>query len=205
MMVHDPSRPESRFLPPSGRPSLLRVIAGAGIACCVALAACDGVSPPPPGHVANAVPPQAVNDGTLGLVRIRLTQEVESQGASAFGKWMADHGMQSTKASYLANELRKLGLTTILVGIPGDVIESAVRQCDETLKTHADTGPDAIKKMLDAFAPFGVTQAQIEKRIQSRIEAIRPAQFVQLDPDHDRPHRTLQRGVQRRARLWGDL
>jgi hypothetical protein len=100
--------------------SAIRHAAAVAAMLVATLAAGCGVSDPPPGHIATSVPPQAVNDGTVGLVRIRLTQEVESQGASAFGKWLADHGMESAKATYLANELRTLGLTTILIGIPGD-------------------------------------------------------------------------------------
>jgi len=34
--------------------------------------------------------------------------------------------------------------------------------------------------MLDAFKPYGVSKEQIEKRIQCRMDAIRPAQVVQL-------------------------
>jgi len=68
----------------------------------------------------------------------------------------------------------------ILSIIPGDVIEAAIQQCEQTLKTTADTGPEAIKKMLAAFEKFHVSKAQIEQRIQCRIEAIRPAQMIQL-------------------------
>jgi hypothetical protein len=68
----------------------------------------------------------------------------------------------------------------ILGVIPGDVIEAAVRECERTLKASADTSPEGLKKLVGAFAEFGVTQAQIEKRIQCRLAAIRPAQVVQL-------------------------
>jgi len=68
----------------------------------------------------------------------------------------------------------------ILGIIPGDVIEAAVQQCEQTLKASADTSPEAIKKILIAFEKFKVNKAQIEQRIQCRIEAIRPAQVIQL-------------------------
>lgn len=80
----------------------------------------------------------------------------------------------------VANQGARRLRACILGVIPGDVIEAAVRQCEETLRANADTSPEALKKIVDAFAPFGVTQGQIEKRIQSRLEAIRPAQVVQL-------------------------
>ena len=68
----------------------------------------------------------------------------------------------------------------ILGVIPGDVIEAAVAQCELTLKAKADTGPDAIKKMMESFEKYGVTKEQIEKRIQRRLDSITPAQVVSL-------------------------
>jgi hypothetical protein len=64
--------------------------------------------------------------------------------------------------------------------IPADVIERAMTQADVTLKSKADTSPEAMGKMVDAFAPFGVTKEHIEKRIQRRLDAITPAQVVNL-------------------------
>ena len=68
----------------------------------------------------------------------------------------------------------------ILGVIPGDVIEAAVAQCELTLKAKADTGPDAIKKMVESFEAYKVTKEQIEKRIQRRLDSITPAQVVSL-------------------------
>jgi len=68
----------------------------------------------------------------------------------------------------------------ILGIIPGDIIEMAVKQCEQTLKAKADTSPEALKKLCDAFLAFGVTKDQIEKRIQRRIDTITPAQIVSL-------------------------
>ena len=48
------------------------------------------------------------------------------------------------------------------------------------MKASADTSPDALKKLCAAFDAIHVTREQIEKRIQCRLEAIRPAQVVQL-------------------------
>lgn len=64
--------------------------------------------------------------------------------------------------------------------IPKDVQDAAERQAVHTLRANADTSPEAMVKMLEAFAPFGVTKAHIEKRIQRRIDAIEPAQVVML-------------------------
>lgn len=80
----------------------------------------------------------------------------------------------------VANQGARRLRACILAVIPGDVTEAAVKQCEITMKTTADTSPEAMQKMVDAFAPFGVTREQIEKRIQRRIDAIQPAQVVSL-------------------------
>lgn len=69
----------------------------------------------------------------------------------------------------------------ILGVIPGDVTEEAVKQCEVTLRSTADTSPEASTKMLKAFQDnFSVTKEQIEKKIQRRIESIQPAQVISL-------------------------
>lgn len=80
----------------------------------------------------------------------------------------------------VANQGARRLRACILAVIPGDVTEAAVAQCETTMKTKADTSPDAMKKMIDAFDSFGVTKEQIEKRIQRRLDAIQPAQVVSL-------------------------
>lgn len=81
----------------------------------------------------------------------------------------------------IANIAQRRKRAVILTVIPGDVIEAALEQCEETLNANVDLSPEALKKMSDAFqAEFGVTRGQIEKRCQCRLEAIRPAQVVQL-------------------------
>ncbi|WP_387468295.1 hypothetical protein [Photorhabdus sp. RM323S] len=81
----------------------------------------------------------------------------------------------------VANQGSRRLRACILGVIPGDVIESAVNQCDVTLRSNADTSPDAIKKMIAVFKDeFGVSSEQIQKRIQCRVEAMRPAQMVQM-------------------------
>jgi hypothetical protein len=79
-----------------------------------------------------------------------------------------------------ANQGARRLRAAILAIIPGDVIESAVNQCEETLKAKADTSSEALKKLVDAFETFKVTKEQIEKRIQRRLDTITPAQLIQL-------------------------
>ena len=66
----------------------------------------------------------------------------------------------------------------ILGVIPGDVIEAALAQCDDTMKANAIATPEAISKLVEAFKEFGVTPRQIAVRAQCDIVAIRAPQIV---------------------------
>lgn len=79
-------------------------------------------------------------------------------------------------ANFGARRLR----SCILSLIPGDVIEEAVKQCEITIKVNADVSQEGIENLLNAFADFGVTRQQIEKRIQRRIESINATQVLML-------------------------
>ncbi|MBK8916339.1 MAG: hypothetical protein IPM64_17380 [Phycisphaerales bacterium] len=68
----------------------------------------------------------------------------------------------------------------ILGVIPGDVVEAATKQCDTTLRTKAEVTPERLANLLEKFAEFGVTKDHIEKRIQRHIDAMTPAQMVDL-------------------------
>lgn len=80
----------------------------------------------------------------------------------------------------IANNAQRRVRACILAMIPGDVIDSAMQQAEVTLRTKADTSPQAMMKMVESFAEFGVNKEQIEKRIQRRLDAIQPAQVVML-------------------------
>ncbi len=80
----------------------------------------------------------------------------------------------------IANQGSRRLRACILAVIPGDVTEAAVNQCDVTMRTKADTSPEAVQKMLQAFEVYGVVKEQIEARIQRRVDAIQPAQIVSL-------------------------
>lgn len=81
-----------------------------------------------------------------------------------------------TVANHGARRLR----ACVLAVIPGDVVDAAVRQCDETMRAKADVSPAGIAKMVEAFETLGVTRDQIELRIQRRLDSIQPAQVVAL-------------------------
>jgi hypothetical protein len=80
----------------------------------------------------------------------------------------------------IANQAQRRVRACIIAMIPGDVIDAAMQQAEVTLRTNADTSPETIAKMVEAFSPFGVTKEHIEKRIQRRLDAIQPAQVVML-------------------------
>ena len=80
----------------------------------------------------------------------------------------------------VANQGARRLRSCILSVIPGDVVDAALQQCAATMKANVDLSPEAIGKLLEAFAAFGVTKAQIEKRIQRRIDTILPAQVINL-------------------------
>lgn len=79
-----------------------------------------------------------------------------------------------------ANQGARRMRACILGIIPGDITEEAVTQCEHTMKAKADTSPEGIKRMLEAFAGYGVTKEQLEKRIQRRLDAITPALMINL-------------------------
>jgi hypothetical protein len=80
----------------------------------------------------------------------------------------------------IANQGARRLRACILGIIPGDVVEAATAQCEVTMKSKADTSPEAMKKMVEAFGQYGVTKLQIEKRIQRKIDSITAAQLIAL-------------------------
>ena len=80
----------------------------------------------------------------------------------------------------VANQGARRLRACILGVIPGDVTEAAQKQCEVTLASKADTSPEAIKKLISAFATHGVTSEMLTKRLGNRLDAIRPAQMIQL-------------------------
>lgn len=68
----------------------------------------------------------------------------------------------------------------ILAVIPGDVTETAVNQINTTLNTKAKVTPERLSSLLGKFLAYGVTKAQIEAKIQRHIDAMTPAQLINL-------------------------
>lgn len=80
----------------------------------------------------------------------------------------------------VANNASRRVRACILAVIPSDVVDAATNQCQRTLVTSCEITPERIRKMVDEFGKLGVTRPQIESRIQRSLEAIQPAQFVNL-------------------------
>lgn len=80
----------------------------------------------------------------------------------------------------VANQGARRLRACILGVIPGDVVEAALNQCAVTQKAHIDMTPEGLQNLAESFAQYGVSKAQIEKRIQRRLDAIQPAQVISL-------------------------
>lgn len=81
----------------------------------------------------------------------------------------------------IANQGSRRKRACILAVIPGDVVEAARVQCEETQKTTIDVNSESIKKMVEAFeTEYRITKELIEKRIQRRVESITAVQMLSL-------------------------
>jgi hypothetical protein len=111
-------------------------------------------------------------------VRIVKTFTVKHERRTKKGTFKLDdpRDRYENLANFGARRLR----SCILALLPGDLVEAACEQCEQTLLAKADTSPEATKKMVGAFSQFKVTKDQIEKRIQRRIDSITPAQVISL-------------------------
>lgn len=99
-----------------------------------------------------------------------------------------------------ANMAQRRKRACILAQLPGDVVEAAMQQATVTLNATADTSPDGLRKLEEAFAAIGVTREVIEKKIGRRITAILPAQIVTLK----RIYTSLRDGMSEPAE-WFDM
>ncbi len=81
---------------------------------------------------------------------------------------------------YVANIAQRRVRTCLENVIPRDVTDRAVEECAETLKANFKVTPDVLVKLLDSFQKFDVTKSQIEARIQRRLDALTPAQYLSL-------------------------
>ena len=115
-------------------------------------------------------------------VETNTRREVQFQVALRRDTKHGSYALKDARDIYelVANQGARRLRSCILSVIPGDVIDAALQQCAATMNATVDISPEAITKLVEAFARFGVTKGQIEKRIQRRIDSIRPAQVISL-------------------------
>lgn len=114
------------------------------------------------------------------------------------------HRRETKKGSYaltdsrdiyelVANQAARRVRSCILAIIPGDVVESAVKQCDLTLKSEASGVPleDRIKDMATKFAEYGVTEEQLKNYIGKNLEAFTENDVIRLG----KVYRSLKDGI----------
>lgn len=90
--------------------------------CMSVVAACGGPGTPPSASKHASIPAQAVNDTSIGVIRVRLGggSADPKAGSEAIAAWMAQVGMDAAQAKDIVTQFRALGLETILAVIPGD-------------------------------------------------------------------------------------
>lgn len=80
----------------------------------------------------------------------------------------------------IANQAARRTRACVLAQIPRDIQDVVKEQIVNTLTATANITPESMRKMLERFAEFGVSKEMLEKRIQRRLDAITPAQYIQL-------------------------
>jgi hypothetical protein len=80
----------------------------------------------------------------------------------------------------VANQAARRIRANILALIPGDVVEAAVDQAEQTLQATVDVTPESIERIVMKFGEVGVTRRALEIFIQRRIDMITPALVVRL-------------------------
>lgn len=80
----------------------------------------------------------------------------------------------------IANQAQRRVRACLEAVIPPDVVEDAVAQCRATLKETAQVTPESIGKLIEAFGKLGVDKDQLQLRLGRRLDAMQPAQLVNL-------------------------
>jgi hypothetical protein len=82
---------------------------------------------------------------------------------------------------HVANQGARRLRACILSIVPGDVVESAMKQAEDTLRNTAEITPEYIQKVVAAFDSVGVSREMLQKRMQRPVESMTPALAVQLN------------------------
>lgn len=68
----------------------------------------------------------------------------------------------------------------ILSIIPSDIVDYAIEKCQETLRSKVEITAETIEKMIVAFAKFHVNRDMLEARINTVLENMGPARYIDL-------------------------
>jgi hypothetical protein len=82
----------------------------------------------------------------------------------------------------VANQGARRLRSCILGVIPGDIVDAAVEQVQETLRSSDGGKPlsERVKAMAVAFADMGITQKQLEARVGHNLDALTETELVNL-------------------------
>lgn len=81
----------------------------------------------------------------------------------------------------IANQGARRLRACILGVLPGDIIESAIMECEKTLRgDNKEPLSDKIKRCVAQFAEIGVTQAMLEKKLGHKMDATNVHELVSL-------------------------
>jgi hypothetical protein len=80
----------------------------------------------------------------------------------------------------VANQGARRLRACILGVIPGDVVDTAVKQCEMTQANSGGAPEEQVKSLVSAFAEVGVQRDQIEKYLGHRITSVVGAEVVRL-------------------------
>lgn len=77
-----------------------------------------------------------------------------------------------------ANSASRRMRACILALIPGDVVDDAVAECEKTIASRVSE--ENVANLVKAFSEYGVNQSMIEARIQRNLDAMQPANYIDL-------------------------
>lgn len=80
----------------------------------------------------------------------------------------------------VANQAQRRVRACLEAIIPPDVVEDAVATCRATLAEKAKVTKESIAGLIEAFAKLSVTVKQIETKLGRRLDAMQPAQLVNM-------------------------
>ncbi len=102
---------------------------------------------------------------------------------------------------WTANNAQRRVRTCLENVIPRDVTDRAVEECSETLKANFTVTPETMLKLTASFHKFKVTRLQIEARIQRRLDALTPAQYLSLR----KIYKSIEEGMSTPADWFGEV